>query len=797
MKRSNWICITLFCIGSLLLFIGSDKTEKDPVNINIIIHPDQVISTIEKGIYGQFLEHIYHTLNGGLWGEVVWNRSFEEAPSTHGNWLRAEQLSNWKFTGSAIRVSGDNPRFIPIGSGAWRNYELALTVRKTGGQGPVIIAVRHDRGSSLQLLLGDKKILRNAERQKTDTLGIDGSGIENGRWYSIRISYNNSVLRTWIDDKLLFEARTSAGREAGHFALGAENGGEGEFKNMKVTAPDSNILYEGMPSPARHWQIMGKGTELALDTLQPLNSRQSMKIVTLARDEGILQKNFCLKKGDTQTGSLWLKGQAKSGIAVRLRNGKTVLAEQIIALSGDTWKEYQLQLTPSVNADYGSLEIVSLGEAAFWVDQVVLMPNSSKQTGGFRPDLLKAVADLRPASMRWPGGSYIGGFKWKNTIGPQKNRIGKAGWDDFDPLAFGVDEFLRLCSKVGTEPVMVVNIGPRRTAPADPASLQDICDLLEYCNGPVTGKWGTVRAANGHPEPYNIKYWELDNEVWSTQPLVYAELVNEYAVAMKKIDPRITLIACGSGSLGSNPGQWPRGDEVIVNKVVPQISFISVHHYEGLGGYATGPKRAEVFLDSLAIKIKNSANPHMKIYMSEWNLSNTDWRTGLYAGGIINVFERNSEYVSMACPALFLRHVSAPGWDNAFINFDHRTWFPAPNYVIMKLYRDNFAPYQVGMEGNLGNLNVMASKSENSKQVILKIVNPYDLSRELTINISDGFIVDNASLTLVLADSLTSRNTLKKPFTIIPVEKKLKSESNMIKVSLPKYSVGLVKISKK
>ncbi len=100
-------------------------------------------------------------------------------------------------------------------------------------------------------------------RQKSDTLARDETGIENGKWYKIRISYLNSVLRTWIDDKPLLESKVAAGREAGHFALGAEKGGEGEFKNMKIITPEGEILFEGMPSPARHWQIIGKGTQLA------------------------------------------------------------------------------------------------------------------------------------------------------------------------------------------------------------------------------------------------------------------------------------------------------------------------------------------------------------------------------------------------------------------------------------------------------------------------------------------------------------------------------------------------------
>ena len=101
--------------------------------------------------------------------------------------------------------------------------------------------------------------------------------------------------------------------------------------------------------------------------------------------------------------------------------------------------------------------------------------------------------------------------------------------------------------------------------------------------------------------------------------------------------------------------------------------------------------------------------------MSEWNAQSTDWRTGLYAGGILNAFER-SGLVTMATPALFLRHVTAPAWDNAFINFDNRSWFPAPNYVVEKLYWDHFVPGLLKVDGEAPGLSVDAGKSSDGKQ---------------------------------------------------------------------------------
>ncbi len=96
--------------------------------------------------------------------------------------------------------------------------------------------------------------------------------------------------------------------------------------------------------------------------------------------------------------------------------------------------------------------------------------------------------------------------------------------------------------------------------------LQEVLDWIEYCNGPADSKWGKVRAANGHPEPYGVKYWEIDNETWHMGAETYAEWVNRFAPAMRKADPSIKLAACGSAGYGDGrqrPGLESRADRAV------------------------------------------------------------------------------------------------------------------------------------------------------------------------------------------------------------------------------------------
>ena len=64
----------------LLLVTFSCQTNEDLTEVSISIDPSVVTGSIDKMVYGHFYEHIYHSANGGLWGDMIWNRSFEEYP---------------------------------------------------------------------------------------------------------------------------------------------------------------------------------------------------------------------------------------------------------------------------------------------------------------------------------------------------------------------------------------------------------------------------------------------------------------------------------------------------------------------------------------------------------------------------------------------------------------------------------------------------------------------------------------------------------------------------------------------
>jgi alpha-N-arabinofuranosidase len=591
-----------------------------------------------------------------------------------------------------------------------------------------------------------------------------------------------------LDGKVLFDLSAAGGPANGQAFVGVR-GGAASFAHLSVKSADGAPLFAGVPTAARHWYAAGAG-EFALDTNLPLNSKQSLRIVARSADSGVEQSGYAVRAGDALRGSLWLNGIGP-GLVVRLVDGNKVLAEQTVGAPSEEWKEFPLLLNPTATSGNATLRILARAHSVVKLDQVSLMPDSYRANGGFRPDLTQAVAALHPPIIRWPGGSFVGNYKWKDGLGPQSKRVGKNGWDEWDPLSFGIDEFLAFARKVGAEPVIVIWVGPRDKVDRAPY-LQDAVDFVEYCNGPRDSAWGKIRAQNGHPEPYRVKYWEINIGIERRPAADYVEVLGQFVSAMKKVDPAIRTIACGSGQLG---GRWPEGDLAVIRDAALLVDYLSIHHYENPDRFAEGPAAAAKFWKSLEEEIAKSKNPKLKLFVSEWNAQGTDWRTGLYAGGILNAMERDAA-VAMATPALWLRHVSAPSWDNALINFDQSSWFPAPNYVVMKLYRDHFAPELLELAGNLGDLNATATRTADGEKIYLKLVNPRDQEVPVEIALRGDFPLLAASMQVVAPDSLAARNTLEQPAAVQAVPAKVERTGMTARVRLPRWSVAVVTLSR-
>lgn len=202
---------------------------------------------------------------------------------------------------------------------------------------------------------------------------------------------------------------------------------------------------------------------------------------------------------------------------------------------------------------------------------------------------LPYISELGPTVLRYPSGLGANNFHWKPGVGPilERDPDFLSGY----PQVFGTDEFLQYCEELGAEGIMVVNVS---TTGKRAGTVQDAADWVEYCNAPDDGSnpgggidWAAVRAANGHKEPYRVKYWELGNEEIYPGKEDYAQRVRAYSEAMKAIDPTIEVgVICSGGGIDPifQVENWLNYQEFMLENAGDSFDFW-IQHTHAPGSY--------------------------------------------------------------------------------------------------------------------------------------------------------------------------------------------------------------------
>lgn len=552
------------------------------------------------------------------------------------------------------------------------------------------------------------------------------------------------------------------------------------------------------------------------------DARNSSKYVRFQAEGVMTQKEFRFVSGETYDWSCWVRGFGTFEFLPAAGQGEVRFsgAFEPVSVQSSEWTKYSGHFTAEGTTDFGEihLKFQPLSEKSLDIDQISVMPESwLKNFDGMRPDLLQAIEAIQPPTIRWPGGCYASAYRWKSGIGPQDDRVSHPMEyrNDIDVNSFGTDELMKLCRRIGAEPILVVNLGTREwtnrvgKAGENIDWFQDICDWVEYCNGSADTFWGAKRAAEGHPEPYRVLYWEIDNEVNPNTTTVeeYVKILRDLVPRMKAVSPEIQVIV--SGSWNTEQIDW---DRRLIRDAGDLFDYLSTHCYVQPSDYATAPPRNLAFFDARRDLILGGEHPNIRIYQSEWNAQSIDWRNGLYAAGFLIAAERSGDIVSLCSPCLFLRGHQGVDWNNSLINFDHKSWFPAPNYVVMKLWRGHYAPIRVDLSsdapeflGDAPALNAIAAKSSDGKTVYLKIVNTAAKEIPLSLSINEREI-DSVSAQTVTPDQapsedaaakLDKRNSLLRPNVISAKPLPCARQGAAIELQLPSFSATAVTIKLK
>jgi alpha-N-arabinofuranosidase len=327
---------------------------------------------------------------------------------------------------------------------------------------------------------------------------------------------------------------------------------------------------EGRPGIAyRKWRPIGGDDAVVMDRQDPFVGQQSASVAVGGTPRGLAQSGLGVVAGKSYDGSIWLSGDSSAAAKATLIWGDGPGDRQGVSLPppGSTWQRVPLRFTPGADSADARLEITGTGTGRFRVGAVSLMP--ADNIHGWRADTIALARSLDSGFWRLPGGNFLSDWDWHGAIGPRDRRapMFDHAWSAMQPNDLGMDEWMELARLVGVEPYVTVNAGL--------GDANSAAEEVEYLNGPSTSEWGAKRAANGHPEPYRVKFWNIGNEPYGWWQIGKTTLDyfmikhNDFAAAMRAKDPNIVLI--GSGAMPDQLHPRDVKENVTLEGILPRF----------------------------------------------------------------------------------------------------------------------------------------------------------------------------------------------------------------------------------
>ena len=479
--------------------------------------------------------------------------------------------------------------------------------------------------------------------------------------------------------------------------------------------------------PANKWMPVGPDKDVTMDTAAPYVGEQS-PVVHLAGSKlrGIGQSGLSLAKKD-YVGRIVVAADPGAEISATLIWGKGAKDRQTVRLAaGTAWTKLPLNFACQAETTAGRLEITGKGRGTFRIGAVSLMPGDNIK--GFRADTMALMKEMDCKIMRMPGGNFVSGYDWKDTIGEPDKRPPRMDpqWRFPQPNDVGVDELLQMCQIIGVEPYWCVNTGfgePRSGA-----------ELVEYVNGDASTFWGAQRAANGHAEPYRVHYWNVGNEMYGHWQLGHMSLDqytikhNLFADEMREVDPSIYIVAPGgfvdemttgqgiiadSGSplveYGSDRDwaggmlarSWGKFDALATHAYPPENKHFNLvtgkneDIQQTLVEWAQAPaNRVATMADcweEYKKRFPKLNEGHVKVFFDEWAYHfKQDYRGCLAIARMFHEFFRHSDFIDMAAYTMGM----------AWLDYDRTHSVISASGRVFQLYDRHFGKLPVTVTGN-------------------------------------------------------------------------------------------------
>ena len=426
---------------------------------------------------------------------------------------------------------------------------------------------------------------------------------------------------------------------------------------------------------------------------------------------------------------------------------------------------------------------------------------------GFRKDYIDAMKELKITNMRWPGGNFVMGYNWQDGIGPKDQRPARINlaWGGIDNNHVGTDEWVELNKSIGSENVVCVNLGL--------GTIQDALHWVEYCNYKKGTYYSDLRAKYGHPKPYDVKIWDLGNEVdgapWELghkDAEDYVKIAREAAKAMRSVDHTIKLVASGS-SYYESTGKWVEWNRKVLTGLGDMINYISIHRYWDRSNdyYTFMGQSAMDFEEKINITadeieavraMKDFKNP-IYISVDEWGSFGRDFRSVLPIAQCLNSFIRHANIVKMSNFTMMTSLLSSDR---------EKGTYKSPLFYTYKLFSNNCRgnsvdtyvqcdTFNTDKYKGIPYLDVTTVYNKETNTAFINVVNR-DKDKAISTQIinDSGMFSGKAEASLVDSDSLNAPFTFDKQKEYVPVTKEIEIKDGKISYSFPAHSFTQIKV---
>ena len=526
------------------------------------------------------------------------------------------------------------------------------------------------------------------------------------------------------------------------------------------------------------------------------------------RRSGLVNEGYFgigIEKGEAYRFSVWAKAP-KGTAVIRVQlikensmDEKQEFVEEEINITSSQWKKYTVTLNAPQTEKQAKLRIFLKGTNSVALEHISLFPvNTFKnRENGMRRDLAQALADLKPGIFRFPGGCIVEGtdlatrYQWKNTLGPVENRpLNGNRWehtfdyryypDYYQSYGLGFFEFFQLSEDIGAEPLPILSVGlacqyqnwndESAHVPMDELQpyIDDCLDLIEFANGPVTSKWGKVRADMGHPAPFNMKYIGVGNEQWGE---FYYEHLKPFVAAIRAKYPDIKIVGTSGPVPEDVPDNTYRFEDGWKAMKAQKADLVDEHYYRDEEWFLTHGLRYDTY---------DRKGP--KVFAGEYACHGKGKKWNHYEAAILEAafmtgFERNADIVHMTTPAPLFAHVDGWQWRPDQIWYDNTDMFKTVSYYVQQMYSTNAGTNVLSLTmdkkpvaNQAGQNGLFASAAYDSKtdEVIIKIANTSKTSQPVSFNLTGMKGTRTAQTLTLFHNGMDDENTICKPELITP-----------------------------